>query len=288
MKRIGIFTLIFIFLHIQPTAASSDAAFESEILLGKDGVTRGRLLMSGTRYRLETGPKGEPSVILVDIESGETTIINGDQKTYRSMPTGTRQGLVMNPIEVFRLVSGFYPRQPGGLETVNGLNCRKTTFLSQGRQLITAWNSEGIPIPVKAINHRFPEMNFELLNIRRRLVKPELLTVPPGYRQLMGQPRKGPAATQWAVKAGASQTITLEPDKPFTLMVADDASDGLATRGRMIFLRSAQPPIDRVEAPFKIANGKSLKLAYPASALINSVEFHISKGGVQIKQVESK
>lgn len=288
MKSIGFCILIFILLQTHPAAATEDGAFESEILLGKEGLIHARLHMSGTRYRLETGGNGGPSSILVDVKSGQTNIINAHQKTYRPIPTRTRQSLALNPIEVFRLVSGFYTQQPGGRETINGLNCRKTTYLIQDRQLITAWFSEDISIPVKAVNHRFPEMNFELMNIRRGIIKPELLKVPTGYQRITGKPDRGATATEWAVKAGGAETVTLEEDKPFKLMIADDESDGHATRGKMIFLRNAPPPIDRVKAPLRLSNGGSLKLTYPASALIKAIEFHVSEGGVHIKQVNPK
>lgn len=149
MKRIGIFTLIFILLHFHPTAASGDVPFESEILLGKNGMVHGRLYMSGTSYRLEADRNGEPLSLLVDVKGNQTKIINARQKSYSLVPTRTRQTLDLNPIEVFRLVSKFYTIESGGQEAVNGLNCRKTTYLSGERLLMTAWFSKDIIVPKK-------------------------------------------------------------------------------------------------------------------------------------------
>lgn len=288
MKRNGVFTLVFILLHFHPTAASDDVSFESEILLGKNGMVHGRFYMSGSLYRLEADRNGEPLSLLVDVKVGQTKILNTRHKFFSSVPTRTRQVLDLNPIEVFRLVSKFYTMESGGQETVNGLNCRKTAYLSGERPLMTAWFSKDISIPVKVVNDRFPEMNFELQHIRQGKIKPELLALPSDYQRVTGKPGQGTAPTEWVVKVDAPQTVTLEKGKPFKLVITDDKSDGRATRGQVIFIRDAPPPLNRFKAPFKLANGRSVDFGYPASDLVTAIKFHISQGGIHIIRVKPK
>ena len=90
---------------------------------------------------------------------------------------------------------------------------------------------------------------------------------------------------EWRIAPNVPQTISLTRGEAFALTVTEDASDGVPTRGRMIFHRSAPPPADRLATPLKIPNGKSFDLSYPASALITAIEFDLSQGGLQVKKV---
>ncbi|MEJ2169954.1 MAG: hypothetical protein P8X90_31000, partial [Desulfobacterales bacterium] len=266
--------------------ASESMGGESGILTGQNGEVLGRLKILASRYLFETENQTEPLSLLVDVEHGQTTRINRRQKLACSMPTFSRQSLDFNPIEVFRFVRGFYTRVPDGRETINSLDCRKTRYLNHGHHLMTAWFFEDMAVPVKVVNHRFPEMNFELQQIRQEKIRPEALTLPEGYQEVSCASFSGLAASEWTIAAGASETVTLETDKAFALTVSDDASDGVPTRGRMIFIRQAPPPVDRVKAPLKLSNGQSAKLAYPASGQIKAIEFHIERGGVRVKRVK--
>jgi len=284
----SLYTLISILLLISVSTAADDIAFKAQIKMGKNAEAQGRIAVSGRSYRLEVQQDAQTMVLIVNEKKDQTLRLDPQQKTFFPLATRSKVSLNLNPIEVFRLTSGFYQQQPDGEETINGLKCRKINYLSDGKAIMAAWFSKDVSIPVKVVHYRFQEMNFELSDIQHSQVEQDQLTVPSNYQQAINETDTRPKPTEWFVKPNMPQTIPLPEGKSFKLVVSDDAADSMATRGQIIFHRQAPPPIDMVKAPLKLPNGKSFDLAYPASALIKSIEFHVSQGGIKVRQVQPK
>ncbi|WP_319522299.1 hypothetical protein [uncultured Desulfosarcina sp.] len=289
MHRFHGFALaVFLILAGSTAATSQEIAFESDIRMGENGRVQGRLIASGERYRIDFQRDDNPLALLVDGPGGQTYIIDPSANTCQNVATRDRQSLDLNPIEVFRSTAGFYARETRGRSAVNGIDCQQIDYRSGGGLLMTAWFADNLSIPVKVVNPRFPQMNIELLDIRRGTIDPDRLLLPADCRPAPGQAGQASAAraeqTEWHIVAGSSQTVSLAQGEDFTLTVADDAADGKETRGQMIFHRNAPQPADRVAAPLKVPNGQSFELSYPASALITAVEFDLSQGGLYVKK----
>jgi hypothetical protein len=284
----SLYTLVSVLLFISVSIAADNVTFKALIQMGKNAEVQGRISVSGRNYRLEVQRDAQPMVLIVDDKKNQTLRLDPQQKSFFPMATRSKVSLKLNPIEVFRLTSGFYPQQSDGQEIINGLKCLKINYLSNGKAIMAAWFANDVFLPIKVVHYRFQEMNFELRDIQNSQVEQDLLAVPLNYQQAISETDTRPKPTEWSVKPNMPQTISLPEGKSFKLVVSDDAADGMTTRGQMVFHRQAPPPMDLFKAPLKLPNGKSFDLAYPGTALIKSIEFHISQGGIQVKKVQPK
>lgn len=291
MKYVPVFLMLG--LLVLPGAVGGQAgSFEAVIMLGSaSSPAQGRLYVVDGDYRLETISNQVPVQLMVNTATGKTHILDPRQKRYTTIPSRNSQSLRMNPIEAFRLTAGFYRQQKTDRESIQGLVCEKTVYLSNGSPLMTAWVSRRLGFPVKLVNHRFPEMCFELRNIQETAVSVARMTPPTDFIEVSAEPvpspdGDNPAAnepSEWMVTAGERKRVDLPEGKGFTINVADDSADGLQSKGKIVFHRRAAPPLDRFESSFRMPNGRSQDVAYPASALIRAIEFQVIQGAIVLR-----
>ncbi len=277
---------------ISMTAARADADYQADVFFGAtDGATVGRIFVTADGYRLAPSNKTDPVHLLVENKSGRTTILDTECKTYSQVDTHSRKSLDINPIEVFRLTAGFYAQQNAGRETINGVACGKINFLNNGRPLMSAWISDKHRLPIKVINHVFPQMNFEMKNIQEGRIDPTRMHPPADYTPMAGasetELRTAPddLAKEWIIKAEMKQKLSVAQNQGLKLRISDDGADGLQSKGRIVFYRRAEPPLDRHSAPFRLPNGRSQTMQYPASALISAIEFQVTQGSIRVQRI---
>ncbi len=280
---------------ISMTAGRADADYQAEVFFGAmDGPIAGRIFVTADGYRLAPSNKAGPTHLLVENKSGRTTILDTERKTYSRVDTHSRKILDINPIEVFRLTAGFYAPQNAGRETINGVACEKISFLNNSRPLISAWISDKYRLPIKVVNHVFPQMNFEMKNIQEGQIDPARMHPPSDYTPMAGasemQLRSAPEdlAKEWIIKAETKQKISFAQNQGLKLKISDDGADGLQSKGLIVFYRRAEPPLDRYSAPFRLPNGRSQTMQYPASALISAIEFQVTQGSVRVQRIGPK
>lgn len=280
---------------ISMTTGRAGADYQAEVFLGgADGTTAGRIFVTAECYRLAPSNKTDPAHLLVENKSGRTTILDTERKIYSQVDTYSRQSLDLNPIEVFRLTAGFYTRQNAGRESINGVACEKINFLNSSRPLMSAWISDKYRLPIKVVNHVFPQMNFEMKNIQEGQIDPARMHPPSDYTPMAGasemQLRTAPEdlAKEWIIKAEMKQKISFAQNQGLKLKISDDGADGLQSKGLIVFYRRAEPPLDRYSAPFRLPNGRSQTMQYPASALISAIEFQVTQGSVRVQRIGPK
>ncbi len=268
-------------------------SFEATILFSETSAPKqGRVYLAGDAYRLELKDGDNPVQLIVDTAAGKVRLIEPRHKRYRTVASRSADNLVVNPIDALRLTSGFYLRQEAGREAIQGFECDKIVYLSNGKPLMTAWVSTRFGLPLKAVNHRFPEMSFELSDIREMTVNTELMTVPVDYKDVSTTPSPSTFSTaeaamdepinEWMVKAGARQLLEIAEGQGLAIKLVDDATDGRQTKGKIVFHRRADPPLDRFESRFRMPNGRSQEVVYPASAMLRAVEFQVEQGAIRI------
>ena len=84
------------------------------------------------------------------------------------------------------------------------------------------------------------------------------------------------------------QKISFAQNQGLKLRITDDGADGLQSKGLIVFYRRAEPPLDRYSAPFRLPNGRSQTMQYPASALISAIEFQVTQGSVRVQRIGPK
>ena len=270
-------------------------SFEATIRLGADDAPKqGRMHAIHGAYRIDIADRVHPVHLIIDATTNQVHLLEPRLKRYRTVASASIQNLVVNPIDAFRLTSGFYPRQQAGRETMQGLECDKIVYLSNGQPLMTAWVSARLGFPLKAINHRFPEMSFELSDVRETPVNRQLMTVPADFEDISALPSPSalPATgaavdepvNEWMVKAGESQLLEVAEGQGISVKVADDANDGLQSKGKIVFHIHADPPLDRFESSFRMPNGRSQEVTYPASVKLRAIEFVVTQGAIQLRR----
>lgn len=289
---LSICLVVGLLLSAMPAAAKPEP-FEAAIQLGAAGTQKqGQVYASQGVYRLDIQDNDHPVQLIVDITAGTVHLLEPHHKRYRTVESRSYENLVVNPIDAFRLTSGFYPRQNAGREVIQGFECDKLVYLSNGQPLMTAWVSTRLELPLKAVNHRFPEMSFELSDIRGAPVNTELLTVPANFDDVSATPSSSAPPTsetaidkplnEWMVKAGERQLLEIAEGQGISIKVVDDAADGRQTKGKIVFYRRADPPLERFESRFRMPNGRSQEVVYPASAMLRAVEFQVEQGAIRI------
>ena len=294
MRKQALISLISLAI-ISTAAGKASADYQADIVLGgPNGTTPGRVFVATDRYRLEPANQSRPTHLLVENASGRTIILDPGRKTYTQVDTHSRQSLDINPIEVFRLTAGFYTRQSAGRETINGVACEKVHFLNNGSPLMSAWVSDKYRLPIKVVNHVFPQMYFEMTNIQEGPIDPGRMKPPADFAPQGGPSEPVPGttpddlSTEWTIKAGTRQKLSFAGNHGIKLKVSGDDADGRQTKGQIVFFRRADPPLDRYTAPFRLPNGRSEIMQYPASAGISAIEFQVTQGSVRVQRIDSK
>lgn len=141
----------------------------------------GKLFVKGNQYRMDLTEEGEKLSILVDDESGKTTIVIHSQKSAQEIASSSLQSLSNNPFESYKTLLEKYSSKEKGSETIDGYKCKEIEIYEEDQDLMTAWVSEKLDWPLKISLKRQPPWETELKNIEVKDLKEDLFQVPKGY-----------------------------------------------------------------------------------------------------------
>ncbi|MEJ2568875.1 MAG: DUF4412 domain-containing protein [candidate division WOR-3 bacterium] len=101
----------------------------------------GKLFVKGNQYRMDLTEEGEKLSILVDDESGKTTIVIHSQKSAQEIASSSLQSLSNNPFESYKTLLEKYSSKEKGSETIDGYKCKEIEIYEEDQDLMTAWLS---------------------------------------------------------------------------------------------------------------------------------------------------
>lgn len=186
-KIASVFVLMGILMLWLGMACKAQAAqFTAKTVETKEGkTTTGRLLVKGSRYRLELEQKGEKAVILVDSAKKQVQVLNVAQKAYLEMPNDDFRLLSMDPFLAARYITGKYETQSMGTESVDGHVCEKKVSAIQGKPFLTQWISKEYAFPLKIVQQMGKQKNvITLTSIKEEPVADAMFEIPRGYAQM--------------------------------------------------------------------------------------------------------
>ena len=176
---IGVFVTLVV---ISCSSTSTGEGFTADMIqrMG-DETIEGKLFVKGNQYRMDLEEQGEKLSILVDRESGKTTIIIHSQKSAREIPNSNLQSLSNNPFESYKTILEKYSSREKGSVTIAGYKCKEIEIYEEDQDLMTAWVSEKLNWPLKIILKRDPPWETELKNIEEKDLGDDLFQVPKDY-----------------------------------------------------------------------------------------------------------
>jgi hypothetical protein len=182
-KSIIAILAILIFLGC-PSKSNADAeGFTADMIQKINNKNiEGKLFVKGNEYRMDLEENGEKLSILVDRESGKTTIIIHSQKAAREIKNTSLQSLSNNPFESYKTSLEKYSSKENGSEAIDGYDCKKIEIYQDDQSLMTAWVSDKLEWPVKIHTEMEPLRVMELKNITAKNLEEDLFKVPEDYK----------------------------------------------------------------------------------------------------------
>jgi len=159
------------------------AEFSADMLEKKAGKRsqESRLYVKDAKYRLTVQSDERTLFIIVDAESGTTTVLSPQDKQYMEVPNDYFRSMSENPVQSFRYHAQRYDRRELGRERFKGFECTKVGVQAGERELYTAWVSKELNFPLKIVFHLGKGMSMELANITQGAVESSLFKIPDGY-----------------------------------------------------------------------------------------------------------
>lgn len=162
--------------------------FSADMVRTMTGQTSsGKVYVKGDLVRMETTlpMPGGKTVVILNVKSGKTIILQPAQKMYMEMVGQKDAAAWVTKDEDYAKLGA--DRKLVGAEEVNGYKCRKyeVTFKNTAMGKTTQWISEKLMFPVKIV-HSGPggEMVQELKNIKDDKVPDSLFKIPDGYTKM--------------------------------------------------------------------------------------------------------
>ena len=195
------------------------AEFSADMVVVAGGnTTTNKLYVKGLKYRMETIEDGQEIVIIVDQETNLTRVAIISEKAYIEMPCDDMRSLMNDPFQSLKVTIN----TPGiehnslGTETVNGIECDKSTLLWGGTEFYTYYMSRKYDFPIKIILGQ-SEMVTELKNIKESAIDDGLFELPEGFSAMEEsqpvtetQPEETtPEFPEWVSNVTSAEFITL-------------------------------------------------------------------------------
>lgn len=152
------------------------------VMVDGDSTRTNRLYVKGLKYRMEIIQDGQEIIVIVDQETNLTRVALVSEKAYIEMPCDDMRSLMNDPFQSLKVTI----ETPGiehdslGTETVNGMECDKSTLLWGGTEFYTYYMSQEYEFPVKIVQGK-SDVVAELENIKESDIDDGLFELPEGF-----------------------------------------------------------------------------------------------------------
>ena len=123
-----------------------------------DYVNAGKLSVKGPKYCMELEQEGEKVKVIVDTEANKTVVLNVSKKEFREMAADDMNSIMNDPFQGYQFMvkRGFGVEKSAGIETVEGLECKKHTLMTEdSTELLSKWVSTKLDFQLTMPNLRF-------------------------------------------------------------------------------------------------------------------------------------
>ncbi len=168
------------------TAVFGASEFQANFSRIQEGqVTRGKLYIRGSSYRLEHSDGDKRVVIIVDQRKGISSILDIGNKQYMQIQVDDFKSLSNDPFQAARYIRDEHRSERVGTEKVGGYQCVKIESSVQDKVIMTHWVSEKLSFPLKLVQHMGKqEAVMELSEIKEVAVLKELFIIPEDFEEI--------------------------------------------------------------------------------------------------------
>ncbi|MDH3890242.1 MAG: hypothetical protein OEV49_04095 [candidate division Zixibacteria bacterium] len=156
--------------------------FMADITIGDvDKITRGKIYVQNSRYRMDLSEGGAAWFMTVDQEANLSRSFSPQHKTYVEIAANDQQSIMVDPIQGMRFLRGIGTLRDLGSEEIAGYECQITVVSMQGQPLVTEYLSLDLNFVLKTVNHISEELFLEIDNIELTAVHDSMFAIPEGY-----------------------------------------------------------------------------------------------------------
>ena len=173
--------------------------FSADMVESSQGISlNSKIYVKGNKYRIEQTQEGQLLLIIVDQDAGKTQVVMPSQEQYAEINTTDPVSLMNDPYQSYKYVSANYERRGEGTESISGYECEKSVYSQQDLDIMTAWYTDKLSLPVRIILHTDRDHTIELQNINTDSVNEELFQVPENYTRLVVPGEQPLEIPEWA------------------------------------------------------------------------------------------
>lgn len=246
------------------------AQFSADLIQSMDlMMTKGRIHVSDSRYRMDLQtPLGPDVVVIVDETANLTKVLIPMYKVYMELPSDDQMSLMNDPFQAAESMLMHYSLEERGSETIAGYSCTKQLILSKSEygdsQIMNRWVCEELGFPLKLKMLMQEDTFTELSGIKEEPVDESMFQVPADFEKttwedIAGRREGDPVL---AAKADAYQKTRLVKTKLSTRMSPGHELHVLIREGVEVRVKSDlafEKPFNLYVIPYQ--NGKALKEA---------------------------
>lgn len=191
LRWTSVLTAVLVMLSLGSACVAAE--FSADMYLGSESLQkRGRICTNGKRLRFEQRMGAAPYITIVCLDKNVAWVLDAKTRTYVEMPLP--KGAQSNP-RSDDMFSKNAVKKRLGVETVSGVSCEKTSYVSKtnSKQTAVRYYSKKLDWPIKThmTTPQGQSITQELRNIRLAKQPASLFELPKGYKKVI--PPKAPA-----------------------------------------------------------------------------------------------
>jgi len=173
--------------------------FTADIVQSAGGLaTTGKFFVKAGNYRMELEESGQPLCVIVDQQTGITTISAPLEKMFTKIPVDHPASVMNDPFQGLKYSMTLGETRADGTETIEGYECDKSALFADDQKAMTQWFSRKLNFPIKIVMHGATEKMIELKNIQEVAVADSLFTLPVDYAEFQMPGQEPPTRPEWA------------------------------------------------------------------------------------------
>lgn len=182
-KSASLMMVMMVLLLFASIAAAAE--FQADVVDSREVVTRkGHIWFKDGIYRLQMEPTSGPDqYLLVNTRNATTQVVFPKYKVYMEVPNDDFMSLMTNPFEAAEENTKSYKLKSEGREFMQGLDCERQLFQTQGQDAMRRWMAPELGFPVKIDLLLQNDWYTLLKNIKQTRVKDSDLKIPAAYTQ---------------------------------------------------------------------------------------------------------
>ena len=146
-----------------------------------DNIKSGKIYVKGSSYCFDIVEDGEQILVIVKPENKKTIVIPVSTGEYRELANDDFLVRMNDPIRGYLYTAEMGEEKTGGVETINGYECDKSTIIMSDTDVMSRWVARSLNFTIKIVGHGSPERVFELTNIVEGSVDDTKFEIPEGF-----------------------------------------------------------------------------------------------------------